>query len=425
MSDKQSKEHSKSEPDNWVSLQSLFLRTKGKQPDEEGKVPLDNWDVLQSLFYVNQDESGKSPNQSNPTTEEILEFKKEVDKKINELNIRHGELTQKLDNKYKEVSDKLDQVYEDIKRRIDARDTKLKTEINNNIDEIYNGLKKLIDVHYAQIESEIDKKSNQISSKIDQGDNQVKQELSNNFKQLKEAVLIPHTKYLNILEYLKNRNIQAVLATSILIPSAAWWWVNSQKPIFSDIKNHWAEEFIQELGKKGIIKGFRDRTFRPDSQLTRAQYAAILTKAFNLPPSRNIKNFHDIKSNFWAYDAIQRNYNYQFLKGFPNNTFRPKDKVQRVQVIAALVNGSALSQVNNSQVLLLYDDSTSIPSWSKAAVITATANELVVNYPDIKQFNPTQSATRAEVVVMIYQSMVKAKKIPPIKSKYIVSTGVE
>jgi hypothetical protein len=49
----------------------------------------------------------------------------------------------------------------------------------------------------------------------------------------------------------------------------------------SDIKGHWAEPFIQGLFDKGLISGFNDGTFKPDDKMTRAQYAALLVKAFN------------------------------------------------------------------------------------------------------------------------------------------------
>jgi chemotaxis protein histidine kinase CheA len=194
---------------------------------------------------------------------------------------------------------------------------------------------------------------------------------------------------------------------------------NSSRQLFSDIQNHWAAEFIEALAVKGIIKGFKDGKFRPDEPLTRAQYAAILSNAFDLPKAKTIKNFQDVESNFWAYQAIQKNYSHKFLQGFPNNRFYPNGKVQRVQVIAALVSGSALASRNDTRELLFYDDWKDIPEWAITQVATATPKHLIVNYPNPKRLNPTKNATRAEVAVMIYQSMVASGQLPPIKSIYI------
>ncbi|NJM59360.1 MAG: S-layer homology domain-containing protein [Oscillatoriales cyanobacterium RU_3_3] len=138
-----------------------------------------------------------------------------------------------------------------------------------------------------------------------------------------------------------------------------------------------------------------------------------------MPQAKTIKNFQDVESNFWAYQAIQKNYSYKFLQGFPNNRFYPDGKVQRVQVIAALVSGSALASRNDTRELLFYDDWKDIPEWAITQVATATPKQLIVNYPNPKRLNPTQNATRAEVAVMIYQSMVASGQLPPIKSIYI------
>jgi hypothetical protein len=55
----------------------------------------------------------------------------------------------------------------------------------------------------------------------------------------------------------------------------------------SDIKGHWAESFIQALFDKELISGFSDGTFKPDAKMTRAEYAALLVKAFNPTAKRN------------------------------------------------------------------------------------------------------------------------------------------
>ena len=49
----------------------------------------------------------------------------------------------------------------------------------------------------------------------------------------------------------------------------------------TDVDGHWAANFIQELIQLGIVKGFPNRTFRPDATITRSQYAALMVQAFN------------------------------------------------------------------------------------------------------------------------------------------------
>ncbi|MBY5310157.1 DUF1565 domain-containing protein [Aphanizomenon flos-aquae CCAP 1446/1C] len=186
-----------------------------------------------------------------------------------------------------------------------------------------------------------------------------------------------------------------------------------------DISNHWAFAFIQELVKLDIIKGYPDRTFRPDATMTRAQYAALLVKAFDPPSKRTAINFKDVSANFWAFQAIQQAYQGQFLSGYPNNTFAPNQNIERVQVIVSLVNGLGLS-ASNTTVTTSFEDQAKIPSYAKDEVVTAVQKKLIVNYPITKQLNPTRDATRAEVAVMVYQALVDARRVAAINLPYIV-----
>ncbi len=188
----------------------------------------------------------------------------------------------------------------------------------------------------------------------------------------------------------------------------------------SDIKGHWAEQFIQGLFDKGLISGFSDNTFKPDAKMNRAQYAALLVKAFNPAPKRNGLPFSDIADNFWAKDVIQQAYRSQFISGFPNNVFRPNENVQRVQVIISLVSGLGFPVADTSN-LSAYDDRKDIPDYAKDKVAAATKKGIVVDFPKLKQLNPNNDATRAEVAVMVYQSLVDAKQVSAINSPYIVS----
>ncbi|RUR75717.1 DUF1565 domain-containing protein [Chlorogloeopsis fritschii PCC 9212] len=188
----------------------------------------------------------------------------------------------------------------------------------------------------------------------------------------------------------------------------------------TDIKGHWAATFIQELVKLDIIKGFPDRTFKPDATMTRAQYAALLVKAFNPSAKRQVIKFKDVAENFWAYKVIEQAYQGQFLSGYPDSTFHPNENIQRVQVIVSLVNGLGLTTSANKAVKP-YDDQAKIPNYAKDEVVTATQKQIIVNYPKLNLLNPTREATRAEVAAMVYQALVDAGRVATIDLPYIVA----
>jgi len=50
---------------------------------------------------------------------------------------------------------------------------------------------------------------------------------------------------------------------------------------FTDISGHWAKDYIEDLAQRGIISGYADGTFRPDQPITRAEAAALVSKALS------------------------------------------------------------------------------------------------------------------------------------------------
>ncbi|NES99766.1 MAG: DUF1565 domain-containing protein [Sphaerospermopsis sp. SIO1G2] len=189
---------------------------------------------------------------------------------------------------------------------------------------------------------------------------------------------------------------------------------------FRDVRSgYWAKTYIEALASQNIIAGFPDGTFRPNEPVTRAQFAAIITKALKPPVKRSAIQFRDVRSNFWAYGAIQEAYKSQFVAGYPDGTFKPQQQIPRVQALVALANGLNFS-ANSNSILSIYADANQIPNYAIAPVAAATVRELVVNYPSVQQLAPNRQATRAEIAAFVYQALVAIGRAEPISSAYVV-----
>ena len=190
---------------------------------------------------------------------------------------------------------------------------------------------------------------------------------------------------------------------------------------FKDVPaNYWAKAYIEALASQNIIAGFPDGTFKPNDPVTRAQFATIVTKALTPPTKRTAIKFKDVASNFWANAAIQSAYQSEFVSGYPDGTFKPQQKIPRVQALVSLANGLGLT-ASNQNVLSFYTDAAQIPNYAIAPVAAATARQLVINYPTAKQLNPNREATRAEVAAFVYQALVNAGRAQPIPASYLVT----
>ena len=191
---------------------------------------------------------------------------------------------------------------------------------------------------------------------------------------------------------------------------------------FADIQNHWAQAFIQGLLNLDLVRGQSDGLFYPDQAMTRAQFAALVARAFSPPPRQNAPSFADVPSDHWASSAIQTVCRGGFLAGFPDGTFAPNHAVLRLQVWLALVNGLALFQDHPAQIdrLNRYQDQDLIPGYALEAVAVATELGLVVNRPDLAQLNPHRAATRADIAAAVHQTLVYQRRLPPVNNPYIV-----
>ncbi len=194
---------------------------------------------------------------------------------------------------------------------------------------------------------------------------------------------------------------------------------------FSDVNNHWARPFIESLAQAKIINGFPDGTFKPDRPVTRAEFAALVQAAFQGTEMRDLRKFNDVPNKYWAASAIEKAYSTGFMSGYPNNMFRPEEKIPKVQALVSLANGLQLKNNSDTQTVLnTYRDSNEIPKYAVDQVAAATTKNLVVNYPNVQFLNPNKVATRADVAAFIYQAKVNLGQLPSLDSQLSASNYI-
>lgn len=202
-------------------------------------------------------------------------------------------------------------------------------------------------------------------------------------------------------------------------------WASLLQTVFSDIRAHWGANFIVQLTNAGIVRGFADNTFRPNQAITRAEYAALLVKAFNPVPKQPARTFADVPANFWASAVIQQAYRAGFFAGYPDGTFKPNQPILRQDVLVSLVRarGFVNTDTANVSVLNFYTDANQIAQYARDEVAKATELTIVVNHPTLKQLRPTQNATRADVAAMLGRAWALQGPGPRygVESPYVVN----
>lgn len=197
--------------------------------------------------------------------------------------------------------------------------------------------------------------------------------------------------------------------------------VNAQQAkIFPDVAaDHWAAAQIKELSQSGVIIGYPDGTFKPDANVTRAEFASMAIRALGQEHTTVAQpvNFTDIAPDFWAYDMIQRALYFELISCPPEGkAFRPDDSVSHAEAVSVSVNAlttETISVQKAKEVLRNYVDLATTPEWYLIPAGKAEILSMLVNIPGTpKALNANLPATRAEVAAMLKNMMEQAKLNP-------------
>ncbi len=109
-------------------------------------------------------------------------------------------------------------------------------------------------------------------------------------------------------------------------------------------------------------------------------------------------SFRDVSSNYWASDAIEYVNSVGIVNGFNDGTFKPKDKITRLQ--AALIIGRATKVSTNNAPRPKFTD---IPTTGEAYRYIAALTAKGV-FDNTSQFNPNKNLSRAEMAKILVKA---------------------
>ena len=194
---------------------------------------------------------------------------------------------------------------------------------------------------------------------------------------------------------------------------------------FPDVNNdYWAASQINLLSEQGVIVGYPDGTFKPDANVTRAEFAAMAIRALGQQHTKIAQPVHftDIDENYWAYEDIQKAVYFDLISNNnENDQFRPEDSVSRAESLSVAVNAlttETISPQKAKEVLTKqYIDANEIPEWFLIPAGKAEILGMVVVAPTKEKasLEATRPATRAEVAAILFKMMEQAKLNPNAK----------
>ena len=117
--------------------------------------------------------------------------------------------------------------------------------------------------------------------------------------------------------------------------------ITSNKDVLNDIEETKYEDAVKELIELNIVTGYPDNTYRPDKKVTRAEMAKLLVVAAGLEDkaivSNGTTNFIDVEASHWASGFINVASAYGYIKGYPEKTFEPNENVTYAEAITMAI----------------------------------------------------------------------------------------
>jgi hypothetical protein len=173
---------------------------------------------------------------------------------------------------------------------------------------------------------------------------------------------------------------------------------------FKDISGHWAENSINYLANKGLVKGYiadDGYVIKPQEFITRAEFLTVL---INSRPdieftNENVKSFIDVKEGEWYKEIVDKASSIGILSGYPDGSFKPNNPITRAEITALIMKFNNWSEKDIDYESKLFSD-VKEGEWHFIPIMVCRSKKIVNGYPD-GTFAPQRFALRGEAFALL------------------------
>ncbi len=170
---------------------------------------------------------------------------------------------------------------------------------------------------------------------------------------------------------------------------------------FKDMKSHWAREDVEYMAGLNLVSGKEQGVFAPDDNISRAEFAVLVTRVMGLEAAAYENSFYDVVSEDWYSGYIQTVKSNNYMNGY-DGLFRPEAAISREEIAKVIVE--AYNSKTNGKLekggALYFNDLADISYWAYDYIVNAV-NLGFVHGVSEEIFAPQSIATRAEAAVML------------------------
>lgn len=211
--------------------------------------------------------------------------------------------------------------------------------------------------------------------------------------------------------------------------------------VFTDISKHWAKEYIERVAERGLVEGYNDKTFKPDSNVTVLESLVMLSRLYEIDNDLKeeiieryepvLEDMPNSKGYEWSFDYLavdielgiitEKSINDMFFKKTVFNS------ATREEVAVLLTKAMMLEGELKKAFVLPFNDADKI-SEIATQYVYMMYDKGIMQGDNKKNFNPVNKITRAEMSTVLdkaYDYIVKNKVRPEFEESYIPTTVTE
>jgi len=161
----------------------------------------------------------------------------------------------------------------------------------------------------------------------------------------------------------KTRRVLALILTLAmtlsLLPAAVF-------AKYSDMPQGWSKAAMEAAVKNGLLQGDEQGRLLPQSELTRAQMAAIMVRAFGSAKQADLSDFSDLKAGDWFYKDMAGAVQMGLFIGEGNGKMNPQRSITREEVFVVMARALKLGS-GKAETLKAFADADKVSDWAVGA----------------------------------------------------------
>ncbi|SFA73027.1 Fibronectin type III domain-containing protein [Cohnella sp. OV330] len=177
---------------------------------------------------------------------------------------------------------------------------------------------------------------------------------------------------------------------------------------FTDVAGHWAAQEIARAYELKLVTGYPDGKFLPDRQVTRAEFVVMLMHALSGETAEGTDRPADPRDRdriaAWAAPAVGEAYRRGIVLGYLDDSFRPSDEITRAEMALMLTRAFGLTPGAGGSIRTEFSDDREIPSWAAEAV-AALEQAGIAEGDQGGKFKPVARSSRAEAVALLLRCL--------------------